>query len=83
LWRHRDARPAPTLGAAAPARVTREPDEALAGRIDEARGIVRAVESAPPRTVVPDPTLGPEFERIRWFPLPGEALARLAAADAA
>jgi hypothetical protein len=32
---------------------------------------------------VPDPTLGPEFERIRWFPLPGEALARLAAADAA
>ncbi|HEY7604602.1 MAG TPA: aminotransferase class V-fold PLP-dependent enzyme [Gaiellaceae bacterium] len=83
LWRHRDARPAPTLGAAAPARVTREPDEALAGRIDEARGIVRTVESAPPRTVVPDPTLGPEFERIRWFPLPGEALARLAAADAA
>jgi hypothetical protein len=27
--------------------------------------------------------LSPEFERIRWFPLPREALARLAPADAA
>jgi hypothetical protein len=29
-----------------------------------------------------DPTLPPTFERIRWFPLPGEALADLRAREA-
>jgi hypothetical protein len=83
LWRHGDARPAPTLADAPLARATREPDDALAGRIEEACRIVRAVETAPPRLSAPDPMLSPEFERIRWLPLPGEALARLVAADAA
>jgi selenocysteine lyase/cysteine desulfurase len=83
LWRHRDARPAPTLGDAAVPRVTREPDRVLAEQLVEAGRIVRGVETGMSPTPAPDPALSPEFERIRWFPLPGEALARLAAADAA
>jgi selenocysteine lyase/cysteine desulfurase len=80
-WRHRDAGPAPTLASAPVARVTDEPDSALARRLTQARRIVRAVEAEPPAPA-PDPSAGPEFERIRWFPLPSEALARLRA-DAA
>jgi hypothetical protein len=83
LWQHRDARPAPTLADAPLPRTTREADQALAERLEEARQIVRAVETAPPRPPAPDPALSPEFEHIRWFPLPAEALARLAAAAAA
>jgi selenocysteine lyase/cysteine desulfurase len=83
LWRHRDAGPAPTLADAPVPRRSREPDQALAKRLEEARLLVRAVEARPPRTPEPDPPLSPGFERIRWFPLPGEALARLARADAA
>ena len=30
-----------------------------------------------PASTPPDPPLSPEFDRIRWFPLPGEALAEL------
>jgi selenocysteine lyase/cysteine desulfurase len=80
LWRHRDARPAPTLADALLLRVTREPDDALFERLEEAHRIVRSVETAPPQPSGSDPALSREFERIRWFPLPGEALARLAAA---
>jgi selenocysteine lyase/cysteine desulfurase len=83
VWRHRDARPAPTLADAPLLRVSHEPPEALFERVEEAQGIVRAVETAPPQPSGADPALSQEFERIRWFPLPGEALARLAAAHAA
>jgi hypothetical protein len=83
LWRHRDARTPPTLMDAPVPRFTREPEEALEKRLDDARRIIQAVEARPPRAAGPDPPLSPEFERIRWFPLPHEALARLAAADAA
>ena len=82
LWRHRDARPAPTLADAPVVPVTREPEPALAARLEEARRIVRAVEARPPHAE-PDPALTLQFERIRWFALPGEALARLSAAAAA
>jgi len=83
LWRHRDARPAPTLADAPVPRVTREPEQALAERLEDARRIVRAVEAGPPRAPELDAPLSSQFERIRWFPLPHEALARLAPADAA
>jgi len=52
------------------------PESVLARQLDDARRIIRAVETAPPSTP-PDPVLPPEFERIRWFPLPGEAHAQL------
>ena len=45
------------------------PERALAGQLDEARRIIRASRGAAPPA---DPALPPEFERIRWFPLPGE-----------
>jgi selenocysteine lyase/cysteine desulfurase len=48
------------------------PERALAGQLDDARRIIRA---ARPDTPI-DPTLSPEFERIRWFPLPGDAHSR-------
>ena len=52
------------------------PESALARQLDDARRIIRAVETAPP-SAPPDPELSPEFERIRWFPLPSEARAQL------
>jgi Aminotransferase class-V len=76
LWHHRSHRPAPTLHKLAAAPTTHEPDSALARHLDEARRIIHSVQ-APPRA---DPALPPEFERIRWFPLPGEGVARLRAA---
>ncbi|HEY7281729.1 MAG TPA: hypothetical protein VID47_09055 [Actinomycetota bacterium] len=43
---------------------------------------MRRASSGPPRPPLRDgpdldPPLTPEFERIRWFPLPGEALAEI------
>jgi hypothetical protein len=49
----------------------------LALQLAEARRIIREVEAAPPTASLRDSAVTPEFERIRWFPLPGEALARL------
>ena len=37
-----------------------------------AREVIAGVEAHPP-TAPPMPALTPDFERIRWFPLPGEA----------
>ena len=82
LWRHRDACPPPTLANAPVARVTRESEHALTKRLEDARAIIRAVESSPPRVIDSDRLLSPQFERIRWFPLAREARARLARADA-
>ena len=79
LWRHAHARPGrlaslhdlsfdPSLDADVVRRSA--PESALAGQLDEARRIIRAVDPAPP-SAPPDPVLSPEFDRIRWFPLPG------------
>jgi selenocysteine lyase/cysteine desulfurase len=56
------------------------PESALAAQLDEAHRIVRAIELVPP-DAPPDPVLAPGLARIRWFPLPGEAVARLTAVD--
>jgi selenocysteine lyase/cysteine desulfurase len=76
-WRHRDARAAPRLADATAPRVARSPERALAELLEEARRIVRAAETAPPRPRASGPALSPQFERIRWFPLPHEGRARL------
>ena len=90
LWHHWSGRPRPaltlhdvsfasgTLEFHGP-RAT-EPESTLGRYLEEARQIIRAVEAAPPHESVHDPLLTPEFDRIRWFPLPGEALAELHAA---
>lgn len=49
-------------------------EAALSGYLDEARRVFREAEASHP-SPSPDPVLSPEFERIRWFPLPSEAAA--------
>jgi selenocysteine lyase/cysteine desulfurase len=55
------------------------PESALAGYLAQARRIVSELEAAPPPDAAHQPPLSPDFERVRWFPLPGEALAELRA----
>ena len=80
LWRHSDARARTPLALhdvlAPQAPHATAPESVLAGYLEQAREVIRAVEAAPPSTS-PAPVLTPDFERIRWFPLPGEALAAL------
>jgi selenocysteine lyase/cysteine desulfurase len=71
LWRHAAARPRPLLGLhdlARPGRLETAPESVLRRHLDDARRIIRAVDVTPL-----DPALPPEFEAIRWFPLPSEA----------
>ncbi len=87
LWHHKSGRPRPplTLHDVSFASGTlefhgpqgTEPESALGHYLEEARRIVRAVEAAPLRGPAHDPAMTPEFDRIRWFPLPSEALAEL------
>jgi selenocysteine lyase/cysteine desulfurase len=69
MWRHHRARPAPTLATAG--RFERAPESVLAGQLAQARALLDAAAPEPPL----DPVVSPAFERIRWFPLPGEAFA--------
>ncbi len=55
------------------------PESVLPRYLEEARRIVREVEADAESTELKDPPLPPTFERIRWFPLSGEALADLRA----
>ena len=80
LWRHADSPSRPPLSLrdltfdASPAGVVARrsaPESALAAQLDEARRIIRAAGTAP-ASAPPGPALTPEFERIRWFPLPGD-----------
>jgi selenocysteine lyase/cysteine desulfurase len=77
LWRHRSAPSPPTLANAAIPRVSTEPDIALTQYVERARRLVRAIAAAPPQQPISDPVIGEGFEQIRWFALPGDALARL------
>ena len=49
----------------------------LAEHLDAARRIVAEVEAHPPVDAAPAPEVSESFERLRWFPLPHEALAAL------
>ncbi len=55
----------------------REPERVLEGYLDEARAML---ERQPPALSLQDvavPTLSPDFEALRWFPLPHEVLGEL------
>jgi selenocysteine lyase/cysteine desulfurase/CRP-like cAMP-binding protein len=90
LWHHQGGRPRPplTLHDVSFASGTlefrgpraSEPESALPGYLEEARRILSSLDAEPPAGPAHDPALTPEFERVRWFPLPGEALAELHAA---
>ncbi len=87
LWYHRDAgrhRPS-RLGDITyesghleyPSRHVTEPESALRRYLAEAR-LIFATAHENPGAADPDPPLRADTEGLRWFPLPGEARARLA-----
>ena len=78
LWSHRDPPPAtgPELGdlwAAKPPSFPIADEQSLAGQLAEAR---RLFEERPADLDDTVPDLPPEFERMRWFPLPPVCLDR-------
>ena len=88
MWHHRDGVPAAaaTLAAAldgAPPRFATAPESVLAGQLEAARRIIDALPAAAAGAVRSTiRRVSEEFERIRWFPLPGEGLAPLRASQA-
>jgi selenocysteine lyase/cysteine desulfurase len=83
LWHHRDRdlEPAlrlhdvtPALEAPTHARHG-APERVLGKQLRAAQRIIDAAGAAPPPVPRPEPPVSDEFERIRWFPLPGEGLA--------
>jgi selenocysteine lyase/cysteine desulfurase len=52
-----------------------EPEGVLKGYLEEARRIFAATAKAPLATLAAEPPRTPEFEALRWFPLPSEVLA--------
>jgi selenocysteine lyase/cysteine desulfurase len=84
LWRHRAAAPSarPRLDemlrlTAIPVGVARASESVLAGQLDAARSIIAGVEAHPPADRLPAQDIGEQFDHIRWFPLPDEALTQL------
>jgi hypothetical protein len=68
MWRHRDGLAYVTQA--------RAPEAVLAAQLEAAREVLLSVE---PPDVVEDPAVTADFERVRWFPLPGDVLASGAA----
>jgi selenocysteine lyase/cysteine desulfurase len=86
LWEHRSRQAGAPAGLAAmldapPPPFARAPESVLPGQLDAARHILAAAGAHAPPDALDDPPCAPELERIRWFPLPVEALARLRGAD--
>jgi hypothetical protein len=84
LWHHRDRELAPALRLHDIGPALRAPSEPAAGapervlaqQLREARRVIAAAEATPPPAPERYPTTGEAFERVRWFPLPSEALAQ-------
>jgi selenocysteine lyase/cysteine desulfurase len=82
MWRHRGHGDEPAAGVRdvlgpAPAPFAAASEDVLASQLAAARRIIREVEASPPVDALLDPPLSDDFERIRWFTLPSEGLARL------
>ncbi len=85
LWHHRGGRPEPPASLrdvryddgrmAWPSHRHHEPEERLAGYLDEARALLRRPVVAPVEASVLDGEVGPDFETLRWFWLPEEVAA--------
>jgi hypothetical protein len=76
MWEHatRAPAPAPRLADVLGSRraMATLPERALARQLREARRLLAALPETAP--AIEPPALTQEFERIRWFPLPGEAV---------
>jgi selenocysteine lyase/cysteine desulfurase len=84
LWHHGNYRRAvPTLADVHVPSATTEPEGTLARHIEQARQILRTVQTAAPYLPASDPAINESFEQIRWFPLPSEALTKLRVSHAA
>jgi hypothetical protein len=84
LWRHRARTSDPPVRLSdvltvTPAPPATAPDSALADQLEAARQIIADLEINPPPGPCADQFVSPDFERIRWFPLPGEGLTELRA----
>jgi hypothetical protein len=89
IWRHRAGYPAPPMDLHevryASGRIEyetchiRRPESAIRSYLDEARSIVERLPADLADAVIEDPALDPELERLRWFPMPAEALEELRA----
>jgi selenocysteine lyase/cysteine desulfurase len=78
MWRHRAWEPDAAASLSTwlrepPAPLPSASDTVLAGQLDAARAIIAAMTERPPDPL-DDPPIGDDLERIRWFPLPDEAL---------
>ena len=87
LWHHRDGHPEPPLRLGDLAYESgrleyrsshaREPERVLESYLDDARAILLRDAGKVADVQIEDPQLSADFEHLRWFPLPGEALAQL------
>ncbi|MCP4570961.1 MAG: aminotransferase class V-fold PLP-dependent enzyme [bacterium] len=83
VWRHRDARPDASLRLddisydggrmQYASRKLTEPEAACAGYLDLARGMAAKLKEKGGEEACPAVVLDERSERLRWFPLPGEA----------
>jgi len=54
-----------------------EPESALPGYLDDARRIIAAAQAEYAALELAEVAMTPDFEELRWFPLPGEVLSEL------
>ncbi|HEX6844858.1 MAG TPA: aminotransferase class V-fold PLP-dependent enzyme [Actinomycetota bacterium] len=81
LWRHADGPPEPPMDLGgvryddgrfrAATHRHHEPESALAGYLDDARALLASLPAPPPPEDLVGP-VGPDFDVLRWFWLPGE-----------
>ena len=87
LWRHRRGYPEPLLSLKdisyesgrmeyGSHHIT-QPESVLGSYLDEATRIVEEAVAEAGKLNIQDPELPNDFERLRWFPLPGEVLSDL------
>ena len=93
-WHHRGGRRRPAVslydvryevgGMEFTGRPATAPETELVHQLEDAREVIKHFEgNVDAEEDIVDVDLGPEFERLRWFPLPGEALRELRAGAAA
>jgi hypothetical protein len=91
MWHHRDGHPEPPMRLGNLSYESgrleyrsshaREPERVLESHLEQAKSILLRDVSTLADRRIEDPPLSADFEHLRWFPLPGEALAELRGDD--